>query len=109
MTIPKEANVGEPMKYQLGFPSVGMLADEARRSGAGEAELAAIDRLRYGRAEAVDVERLTPLALLAGLDWWPDRIQPVHPLPARLAIGTDGRLRLEYESVGAKGTGGTKR
>jgi hypothetical protein len=37
--------------------------------GASEAELAAIERLHEGTALQVDVERLAPLAELAGLAW----------------------------------------
>ena len=41
----------------------------ARSHGAGEAELAAIDRLEAWTAERVDLDRLAPLARLAGLPW----------------------------------------
>lgn len=44
------------------------LRDAAKEHGAGEAELAAIERLEQGCAEAVDVERLAPLIKLAGLE-----------------------------------------
>lgn len=45
------------------------LLESARRLGAGEAELAAIERLAKGRGLTVDVERLAPLALAVGLPW----------------------------------------
>jgi len=55
--------------FSLGYSGVAVLKIAARMQGASEAELAAIDRLDEGTALRVDVERLEPLAKLAGLQW----------------------------------------
>ena len=55
--------------FSLGYSGVAALKLAATEHGASEAELAAIDHLDEGTALAVDVERLEPLAKLAGLDW----------------------------------------
>lgn len=55
--------------YELDWIASHALRAAAVRHGAGDAELVAIDRLAVGRATSVDVERLEPLARLAGLPW----------------------------------------
>ena len=57
------------LRFSLGHSGVAALKTAALQYGAGEAELVAIDALDEGTALQVDVERLAPLAKLAGLDW----------------------------------------
>lgn len=52
---------------RLNLQTCARLREGAQQLGASEAELAAIDRLQSGTAQTVDVERLTPLAVAAGL------------------------------------------
>jgi hypothetical protein len=54
--------------YSLGYVSIRALRKAVQRHGASSAELAAIDRFEEFRAEQVDVERLRPLAELAGVE-----------------------------------------
>lgn len=53
----------------MGADAARRLRDAGRELGAGDAELAAIERLAEGRGRTVDVERLAPLAIAAGLPW----------------------------------------
>lgn len=55
--------------FSLSYEAARALRDAATRCGAGDAELAAILRLEDFRAELVDIQRLAPLAKLAGLPW----------------------------------------
>lgn len=55
--------------YELGYVGTRDLRRAAHKHGASEAELAAIERLSEFRAEEMDLDRLTPLATLAGLDF----------------------------------------
>lgn len=55
--------------FSLGRSAVQALRLAACTHGASEAELAAIERLVVYRGERVDLERLAPLAKLAGLPW----------------------------------------
>lgn len=55
--------------YGAGRSTLRALERAVRDGGAGEAELAAVQRLRDGRAELVDLERLAPLAARACLPW----------------------------------------
>lgn len=60
--------------YELGYSAVRALERAAKAHGASDAELAAIARFERGEARRVDIERLAPLAELAGLPWselWP--------------------------------------
>jgi hypothetical protein len=57
------------VRYELGWSGIASLRRAAASRGASSAEIAAIDRLERFEAEAVDVERLEPLANLAGLPW----------------------------------------
>lgn len=57
------------MTFQLCYNGIQSLRSAAEQHGAGEAELASIDRLERGDAEASDVDRLSPLAKLADLPW----------------------------------------
>lgn len=57
------------MTYRLADNGIQALRSAAQQNGAGEAELASIERLERGDAEASDVERLAPLAKLADLPW----------------------------------------
>lgn len=68
----KHAGAGTPTpgpRYSLGWSGVRALRRAAEQHGAGEAELASIDRLERFDGEVVDVERLRPLAELIGLAW----------------------------------------
>jgi len=55
--------------YSIGYSVAGDLSRELGRAGAGEAELAALKRLRDGIGEETDVVRLTHAAAAAGLPW----------------------------------------
>jgi len=55
--------------YELGYVGTRDLRRAAHKHGASEAELAAIERLSDFRAEDADLDRLAPLAKLAGLDF----------------------------------------
>lgn len=57
------------MTFLLCYNGIRSLRSAAEQHGAGEAELASIDRLERGDAEASDVDRLSPLAKLADLPW----------------------------------------
>jgi len=57
------------IRFEIGSSVAMDLFVVARKHGASEAELAAIQRLLDGRGEMVDVERLEPLALLTDLPW----------------------------------------
>jgi hypothetical protein len=56
------------MYYMLGYSQITSLARAAQEHGASESELACIRRLQDFEAEWHDVERLIPLAGLAGVD-----------------------------------------
>jgi len=56
------------MQYMIGYAVERLLRAAAREHGASEAELAAIDRLARFEGERVDLDRLHPLAELAGVD-----------------------------------------
>lgn len=57
--------------HYIGYATEQALRRAADRHGAGEAELAAIDRLSRFEGSQVDVDRLRPLAELVGLaDLW---------------------------------------
>jgi len=55
--------------FDAGYSVIRDLRRAAAEAGAGEAEVAAIDRLERFTAELVDLARLAPLARLVGLDW----------------------------------------
>jgi hypothetical protein len=57
-------------QYTVGYADEQRLRAAARQYGAGKAELAAIERLANFTAGLVDVDRLRPLAKLAGV-WLP--------------------------------------
>jgi hypothetical protein len=56
-------------RYQPGPGVVAALRVIARSRGAAELELEALERLAAAAATDDDVQRLLPLAELAGLDW----------------------------------------
>ncbi len=55
--------------YSCGYGVGRQLSSAIAVAGASEAELAALWRLERGEAELVDLERLRPLAVAAGLPW----------------------------------------
>lgn len=55
--------------FHVGYSVENALRKAALTYGAGNAELAALDRLVEARGELVDVARLEPLAAKAGLLW----------------------------------------
>jgi hypothetical protein len=55
-------------QYTLGYSAIRALRKAAHQHGASRAELAAIERFEDFRAESVDVERIRPLAKLAGIE-----------------------------------------
>lgn len=56
------------VQFFAGYQTVRKLRRAAREHGAGAAELAAIERLDTFRAEQADIDRLRPLAELAGVE-----------------------------------------
>lgn len=65
----RDQRPAEPRPFSLSWQHCIALAETARQHGASEAELAAIVRLQDFQADLVDVERLEPLAAIAGLPW----------------------------------------
>lgn len=57
------------LALRMGESASARLRAGAKALGAGDAELAAIERLEQGRGRTVDVDRLAPLAIAVGLPW----------------------------------------
>ncbi len=78
-----DARAAQPVVlYEGGFETIRRLRRTTKTAGAGEAELACLDRLETFRATAADLDRLRPLARLAGVTLPDEDFAEHHSTPA---------------------------
>lgn len=81
--------------YEADYSTIRALRKVARDHGAGRAELAALDRLENFKAQGVDLDRLAPLAKLAGLDW--AELFPEWRDPERTTMKAEGSISIPQQ------------